>query len=172
MGQNHLSFSALAVAALVLTGVTEAADAATRAANGRARTLRPIALNNTRALDFGTLITGATAGTVTINPRTDARTRTGGLTLIGGGTPGAARFTASGTPAVNAFITIGAAPVLTRVSGTETMAVSNMTLNGARTRRIPASGILDVRVGGRLNVAANQRDGLYSGSFNLTVDYP
>lgn len=172
MGQNHLSFCALACAALILVCVADDADAASRAANGRVRTLRPIVLNNTRALDFGTLITGATAGTVTINPRTDARTRTGGLTLIGGGTPGAARFTATGTPAVNAFITIGTAPVLTRVSGTETMAVSNMTLNGGRTRRIPASGILDVRVGGRLNVAANQRDGLYSGSFNLTVDYP
>ncbi|UVO55098.1 DUF4402 domain-containing protein [Sphingomonas sp. SUN039] len=158
--------------AILLTGVADRADAATRAANGRARTLRPIVLANSRALDFGTLITGVTAGTVTINPRTDARTRTGGLSLVGGGAPGAARFTATGTPAVNAFITIGTAPVLTRVSGTETMTVSNMTLNGGRTRRIPASGILDVRVGGRLNVAANQRDGLYSGSFNLTVDYP
>ncbi len=162
----------MALAILGLTGVADDADAATRAANGRARTLRPIVLTNTRALDFGTLITGATAGTVTVNPRTDARTRTGGVTLFGGGAPGAARFTATGTPAVNAFITIGTAPVLTRVSGSETMTVSNMTLNGATTRRIPASGVLDVRVGGRLNVAANQRDGLYSGSFNLTVDYP
>jgi Domain of unknown function (DUF4402) len=170
MGHKFTSTGALAIA-LLFTGVADVADAATRAANGRARTLRPIALSNTRPLDFGTLITGATAGTVTVNPRTDARTRTGGVTLLGG-SPGAARFTATGTPAVNAFITVGTAPVLVRVSGTETMAVSNMTLNGARTRRIPASGVLDVRVGGRLNVAANQRDGLYSGSFNLTVDYP
>ena len=102
----------------------------------------------------------------------DARTRTGGVVLVGGGTPGAARFTATGTPAVNAFITIGAAPLLTRVSGAETMTVSNLTLNGARTRRFPANGILDVRVGARLNVAANQRDGLYTGSVSLTVDYP
>ena len=172
MGHNHFTFGTMALAALVVTGVADNADAASRAANGRARTLRPIVLNNTRGLDFGTLLRGTTAGTVTINATSDARTRTGGVTLVGGGTPGAARFTATGTPAVNAFITIGAAPILTRVSGTETMAVSNMTLNGARTRRIPASGTLDVRVGGRLNVAANQRDGLYSGSFNLTVDYP
>jgi Domain of unknown function (DUF4402) len=170
MGQKHLSTCALA-AALLLVGVADPADAAAGSANGRARTLRPIAVSNTRPLDFGTLVTGATAGTVTVNPRTDARTRTGGVTLLGG-SPGAARFTATGTPAVNAFITIGTAPVLMRVSGSETMTVSNMTLNGGRTRRIPASGVLDVRVGGRLNVAANQRDGLYSGSFNLTVDYP
>lgn len=158
--------------ALVAGGFAVTAEAATRNANGRARTVRPIALTTTRGLDFGTLLRGATGGTATVNPRTDARTRTGGVTLVGGGSPGAARFTATGTPTMNAFITIGAAPLLTRVNGSETMAVSNMTLNGGRTRRIPASGILDIRVGGRLNVAANQRDGLYTGSFSLTVDYP
>ena len=85
--------------------------------------------------------------------------------------PSAARFTVTGTPTIIARITLGAAPVLTRVSGTETMTVSNMTLNGARDRRFPASGLLDVRVGGRLNVAANQRDGLYNGTLTVTVDY-
>lgn len=171
MGQKLRIFGALALAALVATGFAETANAATRAANGRARTLRPISLVNTTGLDFGRVIAGTTAGTVTIAAASGARTRTGGVVLLGG-TPASARFTATGTPAVNAFITIGTAPVLTRLSGTETMAVSNMTLNGARTRRIPASGILDVRVGGRLNVAANQRDGIYQGVFNLTVDYP
>jgi Mat/Ecp fimbriae major subunit len=112
VGQKHFSTYALA-AAVLLVGIGDAADAASGPANGRARTLRPIALSNTRALDFGTLVTGATAGTVTVNARTDARTRTGGVTLLGGA-PGAARFTATGTPAVNAFITIGTAPVLIR----------------------------------------------------------
>ena len=171
MGRRFFLMASVA-GVLLATGLAAVAEAATRNATGRARTVRAIALTATRDLDFGTLVRGATGGTATVNPRTDARTRTGGVTLVGGGTPGAARFTAVGTPTVNAFITIGAAPVLTRVSGSETMAVSNMTLNGARTRRIPASGILDIRVGGRLNVAANQRDGVYTGSFALTVDYP
>ena len=146
-------------------------SAASVVANGRARTWKPITVTNTRPLDFGTMVVGPTAGQVVINPRTDARSRTGGVTLAGGA-PGAARFIVTGTRAVNALITIGTAPLLTRVSGTETMTVSNMTLNGGRTRRFPASGVLDVRVGGRLNVAANQRDGLYSGVFSLTIDYP
>ena len=156
---------------IVLLVMTQSAEAANRAANGRARTLKLIAIANARPLDFGTLIAGPTAGTVTVNATTDARNRTGGVTLAGG-TPMAARFAVTGTPAVNVLITLGAAPILTRVSGIETMRVSNMTLNGGRTRRIPASGTLDVRVGGRLNQAASQRDGLYSGSFNITVDYP
>ena len=147
------------------------ADAASRAALGRARTLKPIVLVNSQALDFGRIVAGTTAGTVTINATSGARTRTGGATLLGG-TPTRALFTATGTPNVNALITLGAAPVLVRSGGTETMTVSNMTLNGARTRRIPANGALVIGVGGRLNLAANQRDGVYQGSFNLTVDYP
>lgn len=158
------------ILALAAVLATDAADAATRAANGRARTVKPIGIANTRALDFGTLIRGTTAGTATVNATTDARTRTGGV-IAAGGTPSAARFTVTGTPTIIARITIGAAPVLTRVSGTETMTVSNMTLNGARNRRFPASGALDVRVGGRLNVRANQRDGAYLGTFTVTVDY-
>jgi Domain of unknown function (DUF4402) len=158
-------------AAIVMAVASAPVDAASQSANGRARTLRPVAVINTRPLDFGTLIAGTTAGTATINPRTDARTRTGGIVLAGGA-PSAARFTVTGTPAVNAFITLGPPPTLVRLSGTETMPVTNMTLNGGRTRRFPANGVLDVRVGGRLRIAANQRDGVYSGSFNLTVDYP
>ncbi len=164
-------FRATLVAAVFLAAVTTTADGATRAANGRARTVRPLTIVNTRALDFGTIVRGTTAGTVTINANTDARTRGGGVVLAGG-TPGAARFTVTGTPDVNAVITLGPRPLLTRVSGTETMAVTALTMNGGRTRRIPATGTLLLGVGGRLAIAANQRDGAYLGSFAVTVDYP
>jgi Mat/Ecp fimbriae major subunit len=154
---------------LALGGGT-VAEAATQGAVNRARTVRQIAIVNTRALDWGRLIPGATAGTATVNATTDVRTRTGGVTLAGG-TPQAARFTVSGTPTIVARITVGAAPVLTRSGGGATMNASNMTLNGGRSRRVPASGTLDVRVGGRLNVRANQADGLYTGTLTITVDY-
>jgi hypothetical protein len=160
-------------ALLLATGAliaSDAAVAATQNANGRARTIKQISITKTRDLDWGRLIAGATAGTATINPRTDVRTRTGGVTAAGG-SPQAARFTVTGTPTVVARITIGPNPVLTRVGGGGTMNASNMTLNGVRNRRFPASGTLDVRVGGRLNVAANQPDGAYLGTLTITVDY-
>lgn len=35
----------------------------------------------------------------------------------------------------------------------------------------PVNGIFDFRIGGRLNVNANQAPGLYQGTFNVRIDY-
>jgi Domain of unknown function (DUF4402) len=148
-----------------------AAQAANRAAVTRVRTVQPITITVTRDLDFGRIVRGTTAGTVTMNPRTDARTRTGGATLLGGGTPGAARFLVNGTPSRPVQVTLGPRPTLTRVSGGATMVMNTLTMNGGINRTLTAAGTLDLRVGGRLVVAANQLDGLYTGTFTVTVDY-
>ena len=158
-------------AALVAAMLTSTAEAATRNANGRARTVRPITINLTRDLDFGRLIIAATNGRATINPRTDARTRTGGVTLAGGGSPGAARFVVSGTPSRPVQVTLGPRPTLTRVSGSETMTMTALTMNGGINRTLTVAGTLDLRVGGTLAVSANQVAGDYAGTFTVTVDY-
>ncbi len=163
--------------ALILVGLTATttatmtAEAATQTALGRARTVRPITINLTRDLDFGRLIIAATNGRATVNPRTDVRTRTGGVTLAPGGTPGAARFVVAGTPSRPVQVTLGPVPTLTRSGGTETMAMTAMSMNGGVNRTLTAAGVLDLRVGGTLAVAANQVPGIYAGSFTVTVDY-
>ena len=157
--------------AILLAGLAGSADAASRSVLGKARTWTPISVVNSRALDFGSVIVGATGGNVVVNARTDARTKSGGLVLKAGGTPGAARFTVTGTPSLNTVVTLGARPVLTRSGGAETMNVTALTMNGTTVRRTSAAGAIDLRVGGTLAVAANQRDGLYSGNFSVTVDY-
>lgn len=162
---------ALLIIAAVGIVATTSAEAATQNGVGRSRIVRPITITVTRDLDFGTIVRGATAGTVTMNPRTDARTRTGGTVLVGGGTPGAARFAVSGTPSRPVQVTLGPRPTLTRVGGTETMTMATLTMNGGINRTLSAAGALDLRVGGRLNVAANQVAGVYTGSFMVTVDY-
>jgi Mat/Ecp fimbriae major subunit len=156
---------------LVATLTAQTAEAATRAAVTRVRTVQPITITVTRDLDFGRIVRGTTAGTVTVNPRTDARTRTGGTTLVGGGTPGAARFVVNGTASRPVQVTLGPLPTLTRVSGGGSMAMNTLTMNGGINRTLTAAGTLDLRVGGRLVVAANQLDGLYTGTFTVTVDY-
>jgi Domain of unknown function (DUF4402) len=157
--------------ALLAIGASSTSEAATRTAIGRARAVRPITINLTRDLDFGRLIIAATNGRATINPRTDARTRTGGVTLAGGGAPGAARFVVSGTASRPVQVTLGPVPTLTRISGTETMAMTALTMNGGRNRTLTVAGTLDLRVGGTLAVAANQVAGDYAGIFTVTVDY-
>lgn len=156
------------LAALV---AVQSAEAATRTAVTRARTVQPLAITLMRDLDFGRIVRGTTAGTVTVNPRTDVRTRTGGATIVGGGTPGAARFVVVGTPSRPVQVTLGPLPTLTRVSGGATMTMNTLTMNGGRNRTLTAAGTLDLRVAGRLVVAANQLDGLYTGTFTVTVDY-
>ena len=157
--------------ALVMLMTTTVAQAATRTAASRVRTVQPITINLTRDLDFGRLIIAATNGRATINPRTDVRTRTGGVTLAPGGTPGAARFVISGTPSRPVQVTLGTAPTLTRSGGTETMAMTALTMNGGINRTLTAAGALDLRIGGTLAVTANQVAGNYAGSFTVTVDY-
>lgn len=55
-------------------------------------------------------------------------------------------------------------------NGTATMQVRNITSNIAPgTNRFDADGHFDLTMGGRLNIAANQAAGTYSGDFQITV---
>lgn len=51
-----------------------------------------------------------------------------------------------------------------------TMTVGNFTTDGVRNRRTDANGIVSFRVAATLNVAANQADGAYSGTFDVTLN--
>lgn len=160
--------AACAVAAAAFAG--SGAQAATQAGTAKTIALRPLSIVKLRDLEFGRLISGTTAGTVVINPTTDARTTTGGVTAAGGA-PQAAQFYTYGTANLTLQVTRGPLPVLARAGGGATMNVTQLTLNGPTTRFLTAAGLLDLRVGGTLAVAANQLDGTYSGNFNITVTY-
>jgi Domain of unknown function (DUF4402) len=162
-------FSMMACVFAALTPGT--AFAATSNAQATAVTLRPLSLVKTADLEFGSLIPSATAGTAIINASTDTRSVAGGVIGAGGATPKAAHFTAAGVFNVIALITLPGSITLTRGGGTETMTVDTITSNGPTLRLFPGSATIDVSVGGRLNVGANQVAGSYSGTFNVTVIY-
>jgi len=132
--------------------------------------IRPLSLLNLSELDFGNAIPGATAGTIVINPNTDARTTTGGV-IVAGGTPNAAKFYTYGGPLQTVQVNRGPLPVLNRSGGGATMNVTGLTLNGPVLRFLTAAGLLDLRVGGTLAVGANQREGAYAGTFQIIVTY-
>jgi hypothetical protein len=147
-----------------------AAHAGTAATGTRAITLRPLSLLNLRDLNFANNISGTTGGTVIVDPTTDARTTTGGVTAAGG-TPQAAQFYTYGGPLQNVQVNRGPLPVLNRAGGGATMNVTQLTLNGPTLRFLNAAGLLDLRVGGTLNVTANKLAGTYSGTFQIIVTY-
>jgi Domain of unknown function (DUF4402) len=167
-------------AALIVGGLATsgAAQAASGSAASRGQIRQPIALVNTRDLNFGSVVRGVTAGTVTINARTGARTRTGGATVIGTGfTSAAFNGTGSATRVVTMSIGTATATLNNGSGGTMTVNTFRISSNGSaqqtlpRNYTMPVSGTRVFSIGGRLNVAANQADGDYVGSFALTMDY-
>lgn len=163
-------------AALVATP----AAATSRDMTIRTQVATPLSISSTRDLNFGTIIRGTTAGTVTINARTGARTRTGGVALQGTVTDPTAAFVVTGTAGRLFRLTLSAGTItLNRVGGGATMTLNTLRVshNGAapqtapRNFTIPAGGASTLAVGGRLNVGANQADGIYTGTFAVTADY-
>jgi hypothetical protein len=173
VGRFFNNFRCRIIVACALTSAvlaTGGAQAATQAGSAKVITLKPLSIVKLRDLDFGRLAAGTTAGTVVIDPTTDARSTTGGV-LAAGGTPLAAQFYTYATGNQTLQVTRGALPVLNRAGGGATMNVTQLTLNGPVLRVIGAAGLLDLRVGGTLAVAATQLDGNYSGTFDITVTY-
>lgn len=161
----------LALFATLCPALAHAAPvAAPTPAIGKAQILVPSSFSKLMDMDFG-MLTVTAAGTAVIDSGTNALTTTGGV-LLAGGYPHAARFDAV-SPARNIVkITLPKkAIVLTRIGGTETMTVDTWTLNGAASRNVVAHEEFQFQVGGTLHVNANQVEGFYLGSFDVTINY-
>jgi len=133
--------------------------------------LHPVTVLKLADLDFGSILVTA-AGTITLDPADNSVITTGGVVPLAG-TRHAARFAgaASGNSVVN--IKLPKQPItLTRVSGTETMTLVKLTLDGPDKRTMAKAASFEFKVGGKLNVAAGQADGTYVGTFNVIVQYP
>ena len=173
VGTNHQSALRSGYAVALVFGSLFASSsslASTTSGNVTVVTVRPLSLVNTEDLNFGNILRGTAAGTVVINPTTGARTTTGGVTAAGG-SPSAAQFFTYSTGNQTLQVRRGPLPILNRVGGGATMNVTQLTLNGPVNRFVGPSGVLDLRVGGALSVAANQLDGVYAGTFQIIVTY-
>ena len=138
---------------------------------GQAQLMRPLTLAKIADMDFGLL--GVTAnGTAVINAVTDTMTTTGGVMRLGG-TPHAAVFrgVAQGSAVVNIKVPNGGVN-LTRVGGTETILLNAFTLDGQSKRAMAQAGVFDFKVGATLRPTAGQAEGVYTGTFDVTIHYP
>jgi len=163
----------LAAAALLAAAPSQLL-AATPPANSSTEVmvLRPLTLVKMRDLDFGSLLASGTSGTATVDPLTGAVTTAGGVTAAPSPTA-TARFAGVRSLRGPVQIRIPTAPItVTRSGGTETMIVSDWTLDGKTTRIVGANEAFEFNVAGTLYVGANQADGTYFGSFQVTVNYP
>lgn len=165
-------FQCLCGALALAVSTAAVAGSVTRTAGAQVGVLHPVSVIKDSDLDFGTVVTSATAGTVVLNPVNGSLTTTGGLTTAGTAAH-AAVFTSTGSKNSVVIIRLPTAAItMTRVGGTETVTASTWTLDGAANRRIPANQTFDFAVGATLNVGAAQVAGTYVGTFQITVQYP
>lgn len=145
--------------------------AAQTPATGTANIKYPVSIRLMNDLNFA-FLSVTTAGTAVINPDTDTLTTTGGVIHVSG-TPYAAQFEAVSPSKGVVLIRAPKTPTtLTRVGGTETMRVTNFIVSGSGSRNANAREPFAFKVGGTLNVNANQVEGLYAGTFTVDIQYP
>ncbi|AQA00888.1 hypothetical protein BWQ93_13910 [Sphingopyxis sp. QXT-31] len=163
--------------AAALTALGAPAQAADTNGTVTATVVRPNTLVKTDDLDFGTLVSGTTGGTVSINAVTGARTTGGGTTPVGAGfqraqfqgTGGILLITVSGSNSVTLTRAGGgAAPMTATLVRAASTSGGGIALLGST---LLPSGVQTYYIGGTLTVPANQPDGDYSGTFTLTVNY-
>ncbi len=166
-----------ALGGLVLPGSAHAGQANGRAEIAVLRTLSFIKIDD---LDFGNIIAGPTAGTVTVSPF-GVRTTTGPVTVVGGAFQ-QAQFGGRGAPNQNLAISMTTNTVtLRRATGTQTMVADTFVIGSTPTQPLTttvrqfvigsATGVFQFGVGARLNVGANQAPGVYTGTFRITLVY-
>ncbi|MEE8223375.1 MAG: DUF4402 domain-containing protein [Alphaproteobacteria bacterium] len=126
----------------------------------------PISISAVGNLDFGTMVTTGTAGTVTVTPA-GARSSVN-VDLLGGGST-AASFDVTGGNNAAYFITLPSSATLS--SGGDTMTVDTFTHDAGPTPTLSGGGSQTFNVGATLNVGATQAVGTYSGTFDVTVIY-
>lgn len=165
----------LLLAVVAMVGITGSAMAQTSAtANASATISVPISITKSADLSFGTLSGGASLGTCVI--ATDGtRTQTGGVTLLGSAGQNAV-YSVAGQVGQEFAITLPSTSV--NISdGTNSMTIDNFTARigeaatDGTSSTIPAAGSVAVKVGATLNVAANQVNGYYTGTFSVSVAY-
>lgn len=165
----------LGAAAAVLMPATASAAPAQATGSAQAEVVLPGSIVPISALKFGQFIRPTAAGTLTISIASVV-SATGGvsglqnITQTGTGR-GPGSFSMVGSPNRQTDITLPASATLS--NGAQTMAVNNFTsnANGGGKIKLDAAGHGVVIVGARLNVAANQALGTYTGTYTVTVAF-
>ncbi|NIJ39168.1 spore coat protein U-like protein [Sphingopyxis panaciterrae] len=169
----------IAIALLIAPAAASPALAQNSAqSEAEAIVLRPLSFFKANDLDFGDIIASGSAGTVRLYPD-GSRTKTGGVTLAGGGGE-PARFAGLGTPQRQVNISLGSSTIWITGLGTR-MRVRDFEIGSTPTAILSTSptrfridsalGNYNFPVGATLEVGANQTPGDYSGTFTITLNY-
>jgi hypothetical protein len=183
----------IALACLLCAPLARAQNAVDRPGTAQAVIVEPLSLIKIRDMDFGKIVASPAAGTVTIDPMTSACSVTGGVMSVGnecraamfvgmGRHPFRARVTMSnvtqltgpGTAMTMDAFVIGANSTISFTGNTNAQGNGNGLQNGNGNQRYTIdspTGIFELHLGATLHVNANQAPGIYTGTFDVTVQY-
>jgi hypothetical protein len=138
--------------------------------------LAPLTFTNIDDLDFGTVVSSNTAGTVTINALSGARTRTGGVTLMSTGVGGRGYFGGAGSGGQQVIVTMVPPTELVHTTVPANtipvawMALDNGDVTATRTIDMTTKTFF-IGVGGTILVNADQPDGDYESTYFIDAQY-
>ncbi len=152
--------------------------AAQKAGQAQVVIVTPLSFVTASQLNFGKLIAGNLAGTVTLDPN-GTRTVSTGIIAVGNGTQ-VARFAGFGRSGQDVDIALSSNTIFLTGPGTR-MRVRDFTIGStptavlstvARRFRIASTnGAFLFPVGATLEVGARQAPGVYSGTYQITLQY-
>ena len=161
---------ALGLALLVAFPAQAAPVAAPTQPPARADLVRPLVVTKIQDLSFGTIIPRSDhLAVVVIDPRTGARS--GNATLVASDAGQRGVFEITGTPGHRVGIDLVWPPHLISENG-DRIDLTSLTLDGPIFRNLHAvTGIRDFGVGGRIELAPDQPEGLYTATYDVIVWY-
>jgi hypothetical protein len=168
---RYVSIILVAAAAAAAFAAPASAAVPAQQAGGRALVLVPLTLVKIDDLDFGSVVPSANLGVVTISASNGARTLVGGVTGVPSAAGNRAYFGGAGTANQQVIMTMNPPTQLTSAAS-DTIAVLGFTFDGSAIRTIdPVTRAFFVGVGGTVLIGANQPEGLYSATFDVTANY-
>jgi Domain of unknown function (DUF4402) len=172
--RKYLIAAAIAAATADVSSQADAAPVpAATDAHGKVLILVPLQLTKLADLDFGTVIPSPVSGTVTINAKTSARGLTGGVSSYPSDVGHRGYFGGAGSPAQLVFIVVDPPSELTSTTNpSDTIPVLALTLDGSPVRLIdPVTRTFFFGLGGVIQINADQPDGTYESTFDVTAIY-
>lgn len=135
----------------------------------------PVAVNIGTYIEFGGFMPGAYPGTVILpaNPN-QLRSATGGVTLVAAHTSQLGETVVSGEPGATFTLLLPPNPVSIKLQNNPEieMTLTNIAYHSpSGVLQLNQDGYLYLQFGGTLNVGANQINGDYTGSFEITAAY-
>lgn len=165
---------AAALAAVALAATPASAATPAQQATNRALILVPLTLVKIDDLSFGTVSPSTSSlGVVSIDATTGARTVFGGVTGVPSDPGNRARFAGAGSPNQQVVVSYTTPPeLISTTNNSDRIQVLGLTLDGPAMRTIdPVTRAFFFGIGGTIMLNANQPEGLYQATFDVTANY-